>query len=157
MINTLFLVIIAWQLNRIALIEHDLCTNSKYLWITLTFCLVYILCVYYVCYSQISPSLLSWFRFDCMLSIHSGLIVLRKKEILSCFINMKPNKKNLQKSEDFQDSCRQIQTYKSNSEYLVRNPVQGALRSNKRQKAKYFFEYFWLRMTLRPEGSRNLF
>ena len=46
---------------------------------------------------------------------------------------------------------------KSNSEYLVRNPVQAALPSNKRQKAKHFFEYFWLGMTLRPEGSRNLF
>ena len=46
----------------------------------------------------------------------------------------------------------------SNSEYLVRNPVQAALRSNKRQKAKkFFFKYFWLGMTLRPEGSRNLF
>ena len=42
-------------------------------------------------------------------------------------------------------------------EYLVTNPVQEALPSNKRQKAKYFFEYFWLGMTLRPEGSRNLF
>ena len=45
----------------------------------------------------------------------------------------------------------------SNSEYLVRNPVQAALYSNKRQKAIIFFEYFWLGMTLRPEGSRNLF
>ena len=45
----------------------------------------------------------------------------------------------------------------SNSEYLVRNPVQAALPSNKRQKAKKKFKYFWLGMTLRPEGSRNLF
>ena len=30
----------------------------------------------------------------------------------------------------------------SNSEYWVRNPVQAALPSNKRQKAKIFFEYF---------------
>ena len=30
---------------------------------------------------------------------------------------------------------------KSNSEYLVRNPVQAALPSNKRQKAKHFFVY----------------
>ena len=44
----------------------------------------------------------------------------------------------------------------SNSEYLVRNPVQAALQSNKRLKAKHFFEYFWLGMTLRPKGSRNL-
>ena len=45
----------------------------------------------------------------------------------------------------------------SNSEYLIRNPVQAALQSNKRLKAKHFFEYFWLGMTLRPKGSRNLF
>ena len=31
---------------------------------------------------------------------------------------------------------------KSNSEYLVRNPVQAALYSNKRQKAIIFPEYF---------------
>ena len=47
--------------------------------------------------------------------------------------------------------------YRSNSENLHTSPVQSALRSNKRQKAKFFFEYFWLSMTLRPEGSRNLF
>ena len=45
----------------------------------------------------------------------------------------------------------------SNSEYLVKNPVQAALQSHKRLKAKHFFEYFWLGMTLRPKGSRNLF
>ena len=49
------------------------------------------------------------------------------------------------------------QMFKSHSEYLVTNSVQVALPSNKRQKAKHFFEYFWLGMTLRPEGSRNLF
>ena len=41
--------------------------------------------------------------------------------------------------------------------YLVRNPVQAALRSNKKQKANIFLEYFLLDMTLRPKGSRNLF
>ena len=46
---------------------------------------------------------------------------------------------------------------RSNSEYLVGNPVQAALPSNKRQKAKHFFEYFWLGMSLRPKGCRNLF
>ena len=45
----------------------------------------------------------------------------------------------------------------SNSEYLVRNQVQASLQSNKRLKAKHFVEYFWLGMTLRPKGSRNLF
>ena len=45
----------------------------------------------------------------------------------------------------------------SNSEYLVRNPVQAALQSNKSLKARHFFEYFWFGMTLRPKGSRNLF
>ena len=47
--------------------------------------------------------------------------------------------------------------FKSTSEYLVRNPVQSALPSKKRQKAKTNLEYFWLGMTMRPEGSRNLF
>ena len=37
------------------------------------------------------------------------------------------------------------------------NPVHAALWSHKRQKAKLFFEYFWLGTTLRPKGSRNLF
>ena len=46
---------------------------------------------------------------------------------------------------------------KSHSEYLVTNPVQSVLLSNKRQRAKDFFEYFWLGMILRPEGSRNIF
>ena len=45
----------------------------------------------------------------------------------------------------------------SNSKYLVRNPIQAALQSNIRLKVKHFFEYFWLGMTLRPKGSRNLF
>ena len=44
-----------------------------------------------------------------------------------------------------------------NQTHLVRNPVQAALPSNKRQKTKFFLEYFWLGRTLRPEGSRNLF
>ena len=34
------------------------------------------------------------------------------------------------------------QSYKSNSEYLVRNPVQAALQSNKILKANYFFLIF---------------
>jgi hypothetical protein len=32
--------------------------------------------------------------------------------------------------------------YKPNSEYLVSNPVQAALQSNKRLKAKHFFLIF---------------
>ena len=32
----------------------------------------------------------------------------------------------------------------SHSEYLVRNPVQAALQSNKRQKAKFFLNIFGL-------------
>ena len=51
----------------------------------------------------------------------------------------------------------QLQMFTSHSEYLLTNPVQSALPSNKRQRAKHFFEYFWLCMTLRPEGSRTLF
>ena len=54
-------------------------------------------------------------------------------------------------------NTKEIYIYISHSEYLVTNPVQSALPSNKRQKAKFFFEYFWLGMTVRPEGSRNLF
>ena len=57
----------------------------------------------------------------------------------------------------FSSKAISLERHISNSEYLVRNPVQAALPSNKRQKAKHFFEYFWLGMTLRPEGSRNLF
>ena len=45
----------------------------------------------------------------------------------------------------------------SNSEFLVSYPVQAELLSKKNQKAKHLFEYFWLGITLRPEGSRNLF
>ena len=45
--------------------------------------------------------------------------------------------------------------YKSNPEYLVRNPVQAVLQSNKRLKAKHIFEYFWLSMTLRPKGVQD--
>ena len=39
---------------------------------------------------------------------------------------------------------------KSNSEYLVRNPVQAALWSYSSQKAKMYCEYFRLGRTLRP-------
>ena len=46
--------------------------------------------------------------------------------------------------------------HKLNCEYLVRNPVQATLPSNKRLKAGHFLEYFWLGMTLQPKGSRNL-
>ena len=42
----------------------------------------------------------------------------------------------------------------SHSEYLVRNPVQAALRSDKRQKANKSCEYFWLGRTLKPEASK---
>ena len=52
---------------------------------------------------------------------------------------------------------RRIYLIRYNSEFLVRNPVQAALQSNKRLKAKHFFECFCLGMTLRPKGSRNLF
>ena len=45
----------------------------------------------------------------------------------------------------------------SYSEYLVRNPVQAALRSDKRHKANKSSEYFWLGRTLGAEASRNLF
>ena len=41
---------------------------------------------------------------------------------------------------------------KSNSEYLVRNPVQAALQSNKRLNAKHFFEYFGLALPGDPMG-----
>ena len=47
--------------------------------------------------------------------------------------------------------------HKSNSEYLVRNPVQAALQSNERLKANIFLKYFWLGMTLRPGGPGTYF
>ena len=42
---------------------------------------------------------------------------------------------------------------KSQSEYLVRSPVQAALYSYSRQKN---YEYFLLGMTVRPEACRNI-
>ena len=55
-------------------------------------------------------------------------------------------------SVKFNSAESKLHTLISIAEYLVRNPVQAALRSNKTQKA-----IFWLAMTLRPKGSRNLF
>ena len=43
----------------------------------------------------------------------------------------------------------------SHSEYLAENPVQSALRSYRKQKAKKKFNIFLLGMILRPKVSRN--
>ena len=49
---------------------------------------------------------------------------------------------------------RAVQMYRSNSEYLVRNPVEAALQSNKRLKAKHFFFFniFGLAWPWDPRG-----
>ena len=49
-----------------------------------------------------------------------------------------------------------MQKHTSNSEYLVRNLVQAALQSNKRLKAKHFFEYFLAWHDPETQGGRSL-
>ena len=61
----------------------------------------------------------------------------------------------------------QYRQYISNSEYFVRNPVQatsspvqsssGNVTVKYKTEGQTLFEYFWLGMTLRPKGFRNLF
>ena len=91
-------------------------------------------------------------------------IIYRLQPCLVCQISVTTVARKFSRSKHIEPAVPQpavpwkyCKTDTSNSEYLVRNPVQAGLQSNKRLNAKHFFEYFWLGMILRPKGSRNLF